>query len=225
MSDVQLGEKVLDLGCGTGHFAAVLSELVGLKGEVVAVDPDGERIKIARKSFSRCNIEFLVANDQTFPGHQYGLVFCNYVIHRIKDKEALFKHLYEKLNPGGRFAFLTFNGVPQFPQNIVDFISEFAGPNFYQTLMYEQQVFETASTYRVLAESAGFVVTKLETNRFLSHWDSPEGLVTFFHGVSHGLLDMSTADVTAIQRFKEKNKCSVYKAPHELLYMIVTKYL
>ncbi len=58
----------LDLGCGTGHLATILSDFVGPEGQVVAVDPDAERIKIANRENSRPNIEYSVANDQTFPG-------------------------------------------------------------------------------------------------------------------------------------------------------------
>ena len=55
---VPLGGLVLDLGCGTGHFATVLSELVGPEGKVVAIDPDTERIQIAKEKKAR---EYLVA--------------------------------------------------------------------------------------------------------------------------------------------------------------------
>ena len=48
VSNVKSGDKILDLGCGTGYFAAVLSELVGLEGKVVAVDPDAGRIRICK---------------------------------------------------------------------------------------------------------------------------------------------------------------------------------
>ena len=43
------GATVLNLGCGTGYFTKVLSEQlqVGPEGKVVAVDSDGERLKIA----------------------------------------------------------------------------------------------------------------------------------------------------------------------------------
>ena len=44
---IQKGNTVLDLGCGTGYVTRMLSEQVGLEGKVVAVDPDGERLKIA----------------------------------------------------------------------------------------------------------------------------------------------------------------------------------
>ena len=43
LANVAKGSKVLDLGCGTGFLAKVLADLVGPKGQVVAIDPDTER--------------------------------------------------------------------------------------------------------------------------------------------------------------------------------------
>ena len=52
---LEKGATVLDLGCGTGYLTKVLSERVGPEGKVVAVDPDGERLKIARENHSASN--------------------------------------------------------------------------------------------------------------------------------------------------------------------------
>ena len=46
----QVGDVILDLGCGTGELSAYLAELVGAEGKVIAVDPDKERIQLARQS-------------------------------------------------------------------------------------------------------------------------------------------------------------------------------
>ena len=55
----KVGDVILDLGCGTGELSAYLAELVGPEGKVIGVDPDKERIQLAketqsnRKSFIR----------------------------------------------------------------------------------------------------------------------------------------------------------------------------
>ena len=55
----KVGDVILDLGCGTGELSAYLAELVGPEGKVVGIDPDKERIQLAketqsnRKSFIR----------------------------------------------------------------------------------------------------------------------------------------------------------------------------
>ena len=83
---------------------------------MVAVDPDGERLKIAREEHSASNIDYIQADDKTFPPGQYDVVFCNTVIHWISDKEALMKQVHQNLRPGGRFAFTTTNGVLSVPE-------------------------------------------------------------------------------------------------------------
>ena len=44
--------KVLDLDCGTGDLSKVLAEHVGLGGKVIAMDPDKERLRIAKETYS-----------------------------------------------------------------------------------------------------------------------------------------------------------------------------
>ena len=89
MLNVEKGATVLDLGCGTGYLTKVLSERVGAEGKVVAVDPDGERLKIAREKHSARNIEYIQADDKTFPSGQYDVIFSNIVIHWIRQKGSL----------------------------------------------------------------------------------------------------------------------------------------
>ena len=50
------GDKVLDMGCGTGKLSEVFADLVGPEGQVVAIDPDTERLKIAREKHGAPNI-------------------------------------------------------------------------------------------------------------------------------------------------------------------------
>ena len=54
------GYRVLDLGCGTGHLASVMAELVGVEGSVTGVDPDTERVCLAREAYGTAsNLQFL----------------------------------------------------------------------------------------------------------------------------------------------------------------------
>ena len=46
--ELPLEGRFLDVNCGTGAYAIELAELVKGKGEVVGVDPDAERLNIAR---------------------------------------------------------------------------------------------------------------------------------------------------------------------------------
>jgi arsenite methyltransferase len=46
--NISSGERVLDIGAGTGHLAAHVAKIVGPSGWVVGVDPLPLRIEIAR---------------------------------------------------------------------------------------------------------------------------------------------------------------------------------
>ena len=139
--DLDKGMSVLDLGCGTGNLTKILSEKVGPEGRIVAVDPDKERLQIARENYSVSNIEYIEADDQTFPEGQYDLVFANTVIHWIQDKRALFEKVYKNLKVGGRFAFVTFDGIPKVNHKLLGgclknwclptFSRNYSAPNFY----------------------------------------------------------------------------------------------
>ena len=61
--DISEGSIVLDLGCGTGYPTKVLSESVGVQDKVVAVDPDGEWLAIAKAKYPSSNIDYIQADD------------------------------------------------------------------------------------------------------------------------------------------------------------------
>ena len=126
---------------------------------MVAVDPDGsdgERLKIAREKHSASNIEYIQADDQTFPAGQYDLIFSNIVIHWIKDKKALFERVYENLRPGGHFALTTSNGCLPIPEIGRKLFDTLVGPNFLQRMICEKMIFLTDEDYEVLGTSTGF---------------------------------------------------------------------
>ena len=132
------------MGYGTGNVTKILSERVGPEGRIIAVDPDKERLQIARKNYSASNIEYIKADDKTFPEGQYDLIFANAVIHWIQDKRALFEKVYKNLKVGGRFAFVTPDGVPNVNHGIVKrLFGELVSPDFFsRTIQHQMSVFK-----------------------------------------------------------------------------------
>ena len=59
--------KVLDLGCGTGYLSKVLGERVSPGGEVIGVDPDKARIKVAKEKYASRNVVFFEGSTAEFP--------------------------------------------------------------------------------------------------------------------------------------------------------------
>ena len=79
----KVGDVILDLGCGTGELSAYLAELVGPEGKVIGVDPDKERIQLAKETHNQIeNLSFVEGSAINFPGigaNVYNIVFSNYM--------------------------------------------------------------------------------------------------------------------------------------------------
>lgn len=63
---VQDGDRVLDVGCGTGSLASVLVELMP-RSEVVGVDPASSSIEYATRQLADPRARFAVGDAQNLP--------------------------------------------------------------------------------------------------------------------------------------------------------------
>lgn len=102
---IKEGDKILDLGCGTGVISMDLYNLS--KTKVIALDLSDEMIKIAKKKYPQQDkIEFKKADFYSFDerGFDYIVVFDAYP-HFLQLKEFK-KSLLRNLNDNGRFCIL-----------------------------------------------------------------------------------------------------------------------
>ena len=106
LADPQKGDKVLDFGCGTGNLTTHFSELVGPEGKVIGVDPDGERLALARKTYSTSNLEYVQGSADEVPGEDYDIIFTNHAMHYSPDKNATLKTLASKIKKGGKLVYI-----------------------------------------------------------------------------------------------------------------------
>ena len=103
--NLQKGNKVLDIDCGTGYLAKVLSDLVGPDCQVVVIDPDVDRFILAKKIYPATNLEYHEGCTEDLPGRGYDVIFLNEVLHWVKDLDCVFQKAYTILNKGGKFTF------------------------------------------------------------------------------------------------------------------------
>ena len=224
MLNVEKDATVLDLGCGTGYLTKVLSERVGPEGKVVAVDPDGERLKIAREEHSASNIEYIQADDKTFPPGQYDVIFCNTVIHWISDKEALMKQVHQNLRPGGRFAFTTTNGVLSVPEIGKKVFDNLVGPDFLDWMLNEKAVHLESSEFKSLATDAGFRLTSTTVLPNYLRWNNLDEYIDAVYGWFQGEFDPTEFDQEKFREIKKEygNGPVIQSEPVQVLYAILT---
>lgn len=58
--EIEMGERVVQIGCGTGYYSAILSELVGINGAILAIDCDDRFVRAAKRNLQeRSNVEVI----------------------------------------------------------------------------------------------------------------------------------------------------------------------
>lgn len=101
------GERVLDIGCGTGPMTVTIADRVGPTGAVVGVDISPLLIEQAQRSAAgRDNVTFITADAQTADlGEGFDLVYSQFGVMFFEDPVAAFANLRRSLRDGGRLAF------------------------------------------------------------------------------------------------------------------------
>jgi SAM-dependent methyltransferase len=103
-ADLQQGEAVLDVGCGTGTTTTQAARLVGATGHVTGSDLSPVMIDSAAESAEVDGIDWLVADAETY---DFGEASQDAVISRFgvmffPDPVAAFANLARATRPGGR---------------------------------------------------------------------------------------------------------------------------
>jgi SAM-dependent methyltransferase len=109
-SAVRAGERVLEIGCGTGAFTVPLAEAVGERGEVLGADISAAMLTEARKRLAETglrNISLVEADAQThqFEPGRFDLVTSRFGVMFFADPTAAFANILGAARREGRLCF------------------------------------------------------------------------------------------------------------------------
>lgn len=112
------GERVLDVGCGTGPTFETLRKAVGPRGRVVGVDFSS---KMAQQAQGRIrehdweNVEVICADAATarLEPNTYDAAIATFALSAMANVPAAVENIYMALRPGGRFFVCDLRLVPR----------------------------------------------------------------------------------------------------------------
>ena len=137
LAKVEPGDKVLDVGCGTGNLTLTAKKSAGVNGAVYGIDAAPEMIDVARKKAQQTGLDVTfevgLIEKIPFPEATFDVVISRLVIHHLPDdlKRQGFAEILRVLKPGGHFLIADFNP----PTNPVlnHITSALVGPYMMQT--------------------------------------------------------------------------------------------
>jgi ubiquinone/menaquinone biosynthesis C-methylase UbiE len=183
------GERVLDVGCGTGLLAEYIAHQVGASGYVLGIDPLPLRIALAQPK-AHVTLEFRVGSAyelDDLPAQAFDAVCINAVFHWLPEKTVPLRAFARVLKPGGRLGIST--GVKGYRSRMHEVVAEVLARPPYSDFARPA----AGITYRVseqemheLLEAAGFSVALIETRDTMHHYATPEAAIRFSEASSFG---------------------------------------
>lgn len=124
MAVIKEGEKVLDLGSGSGMDSFLAALKTGTAGSVTGVDMTDEQLEKARnlqQEYGFKNISFVKSyiEDLPFEDNTFDVVISNGVINLSADKNKVFTEVSRVLKPNGRMAIADIVTEKSLPENVV----------------------------------------------------------------------------------------------------------
>lgn len=200
---LQQGERILDVGCGTGDLAASLTEQ---GAHVVGIDLSQNMVDAAAHKYPHIDFAQRDVTNLSF-SNEFDAVFSNATLHWVKTPEAAIHSIYTALKKGGRFV-AEFGGIGNVETITSTLIDEIKRAGIAYRADDFPWYFPSIAEYCTLLEQAGFHVT------FAEHFDRPtkldgeDGLRNWLDMFSHRFFEhvptatKETVYVTTIARLR-----------------------
>jgi demethylmenaquinone methyltransferase/2-methoxy-6-polyprenyl-1,4-benzoquinol methylase/phosphoethanolamine N-methyltransferase len=115
LAGIKPGDKVLDVGCGTGNLTLTAKTAAGSSGAVYGIDAAPEMIEVARKKAQRYQLDVTfevgLIEKIPFPDATFDVVINRLMVHHLPDdlKRQAFAEILRLLKPDGRLLITDFN--------------------------------------------------------------------------------------------------------------------
>ena len=132
LARIKSGERILDVGCGTGTLAIAAKRHVGPSGEVYGLDASPEMVAKAEKKARKAGVDVLFRNGLAealpFEDGVFDAALSTVMLHHLpaKTRQQCAAEIRRVLKPGGRVLAVDFEG---FSEQKRTFLSHFHRPH------------------------------------------------------------------------------------------------
>ncbi|MCP4049430.1 MAG: methyltransferase domain-containing protein [bacterium] len=207
--NIKRGDTILDLGSGTGELTVKLSESVGLKGKVIAIEPDITRLELSKRNTLKGfdNIDFLSQKAEELDiisEESVDIVYSNYVIMWIEDHSGAFNCAKRYLKKNGLFAMeLLLERIPFL--SMVNGLTGDAGRQLEATFHGKSK-----DEWVKFFNEHGFQIEHLECPKLEFNFKNIEHFFDWLEGTSHGAFEVKLLDDKSLLELKKRYPKQVY---------------
>ena len=166
--NVQKGNKVLDVACGTGVVTKRLSQKVGKSGYVVGADTSVTAIKIAQKwNEKTLNLLFVNSDAENFSfKDKFDIITCQYALFFFPNAIRALKNMRKSLKESGMLGISVHGHKDRVPffGNILDAVTEFI-PDYVPSGIPSLDRYGTKKSLGDEVKKAGF--SKISVNDYV----------------------------------------------------------
>ena len=111
--NLKVGDKIADIGAGTGYIARQIAVLIGPEGIVYGVDVQPEMVKLLTdnmKQYQITNVKGILGkiDDPNLPINSIDLAIMVDVYHEFSHPYEMIRSICKSLKPGGRLVFVEY---------------------------------------------------------------------------------------------------------------------
>ncbi|WP_149359535.1 methyltransferase domain-containing protein [Lolliginicoccus suaedae] len=135
-ADVKMGDRVADVGCGTGIVAVEAARRVGPSGTVTGIDPNAGMLAVARAKDPSIHWIAALAEELPLEDGSVDALTCQFAMMFFTDQPRALTEFARVLRPGGRAAIATWAALDATPGYavMVDLLRELFGERHARAL-------------------------------------------------------------------------------------------
>ena len=206
-ADPKPGERVLDVGCGTGIVAREAASRLGATGAFTAVDLSANMLAVASAAAARqgLTIEWREGNAEQLPFDDgaFDLVLCQFALMFVVDKEGALSEMRRVVTGSGRVLISVWQGLDRHPfyQTLHNVIQRRLGMSALQEIF----ALGNADDLRGLALVAGFRRVDIKPFSWTARFPNPEAFIS-------GEIEVDTASIPSMQHLDSKAREAIVTA-------------